>query len=210
MRIPVIAYIAAVSYSIPTIAGSFRFKHLSNAMKALLLFCFFSCVEVGVEYVLGRKHINNSFLSNYSNLIEPSLISAVYFLSVKNKMTKDVILLLAFLFLSVLVIDKIFYDVPNQLNETMSIISGIFIIIISVLTLYTIVSTMNNPLVNEPIFWVSSGTLIYSAGVLFVFSFSNELLKMGYSYFEAAWHVNWSLVIVANAMYTKGFFTGTN
>jgi hypothetical protein len=88
----------------------------------------------------------------------------------------------------------------------MAVASRIFIIVISVFMIHTIVKRIDLPLTDEPMFWVSSGTLIYSTGVFLIIGLANELLKMGASYFRAAWYINWSLIIIVNVMYAKGFF----
>ena len=206
MKAPLIALIAASSYIVPAIAGILRFKRLNNAMKVFLLFCFFACVEIGGEYELGRKHINNTFLSNYSLLIESAFIFTVYFLSIATKKIKQIISTLALIFLFLWIIDKIYFEIPKQLNDEMAVASRVFIIVISVVTIDTVMGKMNHPFIDEPIFWVATSSLIYSTGALLIVGLSNEILKMGVSYFRAAWYINWSLVIISNGMYTKGFF----
>ena len=89
----------------------------------------------------------------------------------------------------------------------MAVASRVFIIVISVLTIYTIVKKINHPLINDPIFWVSSGTLIYSTGAIFIIGLSNELLKMGSIVFYQLHGTSiGSLAMISNLMYTKGFF----
>ena len=206
MELPLIGYIANASYLIAAIAGIIRFKHLSDAMKVLFLFCFFGCVDIIIEILLARKRTNNSFLANYFVLGECAFIFTVYFFSIGSKKTRQIISILAFLFLCIWTVDKISFEIPNQINVEMALASRIFIIVISVFMIQTIVKRIDHPLANEPMFWVSSGTLIYSAGVFVIIGLANELLKMGASYFEAAWYINWSLIIISNVMYTKGFF----
>jgi len=206
MELPLIGYIANASYLIAAIAGIIRFRHLSDAMKVFFLFCFYGCVDIIIEILLARKHTNNSFLANYFVLGECAFIFTVYFFSIGSKKTKQIISILAFLFLCIWTGDKIFFEIPNQINVEMALASRIFIIVISVFMIQTIVKRIDHPLTNEPMFWVSSGTLIYSAGVFVIIGLANELLKMGTSYFEAAWYINWSLIIISNVIYTKGFF----
>src|SRR5208283_163223 len=206
MELPVIAIVAGCSFPIPVIAGIVRFKRLCNAMKVFLLFCIITCTEIVGEYVLGRKHINNTFLSNYSFLIESACIVKVYLLSVESKKVKQIIFALALLFLCIWIIDKIYFEVPNQLNDEMAIASRVFIILISIVAIHSIVKQMNHPFTDEPIFWASSGIVIYSSGVFLIVGLSNEILKMGTSYFLAAWYINWAIAIISNLMYTKGFF----
>ena len=206
MKVPLIYYVANSSYAIPALAGIVRYKRLSTAMRVFLLFCFLGCLDLSAEIMLGRKNVNNAFLSNYFVLAESAFIFTVYFLSIQSKKARQVISALSFLFLSIWIVDKIFLEVPNQINAEMAIASRIFIIVISVFMIHAVVRRIDSPLTDEPMFWVSSGTLIYSTGVFLIIGLSNEILKMGASYFLAAWSINWSLIIISNIMYTKGFF----
>ncbi len=100
MKLPLLAAISACVYPIPAVAGMVRFKRLSNAMKVFLLFCVLACAEIGGELLLGRKRMNNTYLSNYSFLMEPVFVFTVYFLSMESKRTKQIISTLAFFFVS--------------------------------------------------------------------------------------------------------------
>jgi len=206
MKFPVIGYVASSSYLIPAIAGMVRFNRLNNAMKVFLLFCCFGCIDIGEEIVLSHKHMNSAFLANYFILGESAFIFTVYFFSIGSKRIKQMISTLAVLFLCIWIADKIYFEVPDQINNEMAIASRIFIIVISVFMIHTMVKRVDHPLTDEPIFWVSTSTLIYSTGVFLIIGLGNELLKIGLSYFIAAWYINWSLIIVSNIMYTKGFF----
>jgi hypothetical protein len=206
MKLPVIVYFVNASSLFAAIAGIVRYKRLNNAMKVFSVFCVLTCLMEIFELILNRKHINNTFISNYYVPAEMIFISFVYLLSLANKRMQRIISALALLFMCIWVLDKIYFDVSGQVNIEMAVTSRIFIILISVLTIHTIVRQMNHPFINTPMFWVSSGVLLYSTGVALILASMNELIKMGISYYQAAWYINWSLEILCNLMYTKGFF----
>ena len=206
MKLPVIVYFVNASSLFAAIAGIARFRRLNNAMKVFSIICGLTCLMEIFELILNRKHINNTFISNYYVLVEVIFVSVVYLLSLGNKRMQRIISALALLFLCIWVLDKIYFDVSCQVNIEMAVTSRIFIILISVLTIHTIVRQTNHPFINTPIFWVSSGILLYSTGVALILASMNELIKMGISYYQAAWYINWSLEILCNLMYTKGFF----
>ena len=206
MKLPVIVYFVNASYLFTAIAGIVRYKRLNNAMKVFSIFCGLTCLMEIFELILSRKHINNTFISNYYVPVELIFICTVYLLSIGNKKMQRTISALTLLFLCAWMLDKIYFDVSGQANVEMAVASRIVIILISVLTVHAIVKKMNDPFINEPIFWVSSGTLIYSTGVALILGFMNELIKMGISYYLSAWYINWSLEILCNVMFTKGFF----
>ena len=175
-------------------------------MKMFFLLCVLSLIEVTAEYILSVKHINNSFLINYYFLIDSLFLSVVYLYSIEDKRTKRIILILAILFIVIWVLDSLIFAVPGQMNNEMAVTSRIFIIVASIVIVLAVMKKTDSLLIDNPIFWVSTGYVLYSAGVLFVFGLSNELLKIGMLYFAVAWHINWSLAIVANLMFTRSFY----
>ncbi|GEM_PF-1180022 len=206
MKLPAMAIVTVLSSFIPAIAGIARFKHLNRAMKVFLAFCIYCCCLEILEEILRRNAVNNTSLSNYYVPVESIFICVVYTLSVASKRIKRIISGLTLLFLCIWVADKVYLDIPGQMNSEMAVTSRVLIILISVMTIHAIVKQMNHPFIDEPIFWVSSGTLLYSTGVAPILGLVHELLKMGVSYYAAAWYINWSLEIISNLMYTKGFF----
>lgn len=200
---------AGASFLIPTAAGIARVKVLSPAMKLLLLFCIYSFAQVGAEFVMGRRHMNNTFLANLGLLLELIFVGGVYWLAFKNKRIQKVIAALVAIFLCIWVVDWAIYHVPGRFNNEMALISRGFIIAFSVLAVHSIAKATSRSLVDEPIFWVSTANILYSVGALFIFGFMNDLLRMGIVYFNAAWYLNWSLAIMANLMFTKGMMCKT-
>lgn len=206
MKIPALAFISLLTYLIPPLAGIWRFKRLTRPMKMFFLLCVWSLIDVTAGYILSMKHINNSFLINYYFLIDSLFLSVVYSLSIEDKRTKRIILILAILFIVIWVVDKLIFAVPGQMNNEMAVTSRVFIIVASIVIVLAVMKKTDSLLIDRPIFWVSTGYVLYSAGVLFIFGLSNELLKIGMLYFHIAWHINWSLAIVANLMFTRSFF----
>jgi hypothetical protein len=96
-----------------------------------------------------------------------------------------------------------FYD-PDHIDSAMAIVSRILLIVMSLVTLQAAMRDEQSHLTARPIFWVVIGVILYSSGTMLVFGLSNQLLKLGETYFIVAWHVNWSLLIIANLAYTRG------
>ncbi len=205
-HIPVLARIASVSYLIPLLVGLWRFRSLDRSMKIFFLLCVWSCVEIVAEYMLSVRHINNTFIINYFLLIDALFLFLLYLFSTDDRRTKRNIFILALLFICAWIVDKIFLAVPDQINSEMAVTSQIFIILASIVIVQAIMKKSSNLLIDEPIFWVAAGHVLYSAGVLLIFGLSNELLKLGPVYFNVSWHINWALAIVANLMFARGFF----
>ena len=209
MKLPLIGLIAVYSFSIPAIAGVARYKRMDTAMRVFAVFCIFSFLLEIFEYVLSLKHVNNTSVSNYYVVFEWIFICLVYLLSLRNEKVKRIVSMVAVLFLCIWILDRIYFDVPGAINSEMAMTSRIFIILVSVLTIHSTVAQTERAFISEPMFWVSSGFLIYSTGVAVIVGLTNTLMKMGTSYYIAAWYINWSLEILSNVILTKGFFCTT-
>ncbi|HTR82652.1 MAG TPA: hypothetical protein VMM58_13565 [Bacteroidota bacterium] len=205
MNPPVMSLAAGSASLLPLSVGIVRYKKLSTAMKVFLLFCLLTCLEIVAEFILSYRGINNLFLGNSSFPVETAFIAAVYAFALEGKKVRGVIITLGGIFLFIWTVDKIFFDLPGSINEEMAILSRIFIIVLSVIALHTTARRTMLALTDEPLFWLTSGNLLYSAGIVLLLGLSNEIAAMGVSYFIAAWNINWSLDIIANVMFAKGF-----
>ena len=197
--------VAGFSFLIPMVAGILRYRKLNGPMRMLFFLSLFSAVEVEFEYILpltGTK--NNLFLPNTSFLAETVFFGVVYLLAVTNRKVQNSIFAMVMVFLAVWIIDKAFFEVPGRLNGEMGIVSRAFILTMSILVLHEVAKSTSISLVDEPIFWVTTAAILYSSGALFIYGLMNDLVKMGKSYFMAAWYINWSLAIISNLMFTKG------
>jgi hypothetical protein len=206
MKASTLAYIASFTYLIPLLAGISRFKWLDRTMRIFLLLCVWSCLEVFAEYMVGVMKSNNASVINYSFLTDPLFLFVLYFFSIDDRKIRRNIFILALLFICTWIAEKIFLTVPDQINSKMAATSQIFIIVASIVIVQAVMKRTNNLLIDEPIFWVAAGYVLYSAGVLVIFGLSNELLKLGPAYFKVSWHINWSLTIVANLMFVRVFY----
>jgi hypothetical protein len=206
MKASTLAYIASFTYLIPLLVGLSRFKWLDRIMRIFLLLCVWSCLEVFAEYMLGVMNSNNASVINYFFLTDPLFLFVLYLFSIDDGKIKRNIFILALLSICTWIVEKIFWAVPDQINSQMAATSQIFIIVASIIIVQAVMKKTSNLLIDEPIFWVAAGYVLYSAGVLVIFGLSNELMKLGPAYFKVSWHINWSLTIVANVIFARVFF----
>jgi hypothetical protein len=204
MTIPTLAYIHLASYLVPATAGLLRFSRLKKAMRTLAVLCVFACVNIAAQYVLGVLRIKNYFISDYFRIVETSLLCAVFNFSVEGKGVQNVLRALGILFVVIWVVDMIWLNNPGHLNSGMAMFSRTLLIIMSLVTLQAGMRDERSRLVERPVFWVVMAVVLYSSGTMLVLGLSNQLLELGKPYFDVAWHINWSLLIIANLFYTKG------
>lgn len=204
MAIPVFGQIHAVSFLIPAAAGIKRFSKLSRAMRLLTVLCVLACIDIAVQLLVAWGGMKNYFLSDYYRVIEVCLLCVVFYLSTVSKGTRIVLRVLGILFVVIWVLDMVFFRDPDHINSGMAMISRTFLIVMALVTLQSAIKDERSHLLERPVFWVVMGVVLYSSGTLLVVGLSNQLLDLGVPYFVVAWHINWSLLIIANLLYTKG------
>jgi len=72
------------------------------------------------------------------------------------------------------------------------------------IVIWTQIKDERSTMLERSVFWVAAAVILYSTGTMAVLGLGNFLMKLGRPYFVAAWHINWTLIIVANIFYTKG------
>ena len=204
MAIPVLGQIHFIGYVVPATAGIIRFPRLSRAMRILTLLCVLACIDIAAQYLVALWGMKNYFLSDYYRVIEVSLLYAVFHFSLTLKRPRIVLRALGILFIVIWIVDMFYFHDPHRMNSTMAMISRTFLIVMALVTLQSAIRDEKSRLVERPVFWVVMGVVLYSSGTLLVVGLSNQLLALGKVYFDVAWHINWSLLIIANLLYTKG------
>lgn len=203
MTQPILAYVHLFSYPLPLIAGIAKYARLHKSMKTMTILTALACLSIGTELVLASYKMRNYIVSDYFRVIEVGMLCLVFQMSIADTRMRIILRSLGGVFVAIWVADMVLHNVP-QINNVMDLISRIFVLVMSLITLHSAMKDENSPLVDRSIFWVGVGAAIYSSGTLLLLGLSNHLLQLGTSYFLAAWHINWALLIVANLLYMKG------
>jgi hypothetical protein len=203
MASPVFAYVHLLSYPVPAIVGIAKYSGLQKALKVLSALSLLSCLNIGTQFVLASLKVKNYFVSDYFRVIEVGMLCAIFQMSIGQKPARLILKSLGGLFVGVWIVDMIL-PTSDHFNNVMAMISRVFVLVMSLITLQAAMKDETSPLFERSIFWVGVGAAIYSSGTLLLLGLSNYLLQLGTSYFLAAWHINWALLIAANLFYTKG------
>jgi len=203
MAYPILAYVHLFSFPVPAVVGIAKYARLQRAMKTLTILSIFACIDVGTQYVLASFKVKNYFVSDYFRVIEVGLLSMVFQMLSGERRVRTILRWMGGVFIAVWIVDMV-VEVPAQINNAMEMISRIFILVMSLISLQASMKDESSPLVERSVFWVGLGAALYSSGTMVLVGLSNYLMQLGNSYFLAAWHINWALLIVANLFYTKG------
>jgi len=206
MQAPLISYVAMGSSLLPAAAGCLRYRRLSLAMKLFLGYCSIAFAQIAGEYWLAIHRTPNAFLANFGLGTEPFLFCAVYAVALGSGMPRRLVILAGLMYGLFWVPDRIFFEVSStQLHEAAGIVSRMAIVVMSAVTLHNTARRTATLLSDEPLFWVTTASLLAAAGEAFVIGAGNELLALGMQYFQAAWELNWSLLILSNLLFLRGF-----
>lgn len=205
MQIPVFAHVAAASFLVPAWSGIRYWKHLSAPMKIFGVFCFFSTLQVVIEFILGRMGIPNQFLSNIYMLVHVECLLYLYSKWIQKTFIKDILKIVGLLYIAFWFLDVSFLPFPKEFREHIDTVANGIMLITSIILLSEMVKLLEHSLTDYSVYWIAIGTLLYSAGTIVVFSFSNTILSMGIGYFNILWHINWGFTIIANLFFARSF-----
>ncbi len=205
MKLPLMGHVAVWSALIPGTLALWRFKELNRPMKLFAVFCLVGVLNVLVEFALSRMNMRNYILSDFYFLVSVPFLGLIYHRSITSPFLRSALRILSVLFILIWIVQKVFFADPNQLSSTLAMITAIFLVIMSILTLNNMLKSSSSSLSGEPIFWVLAGTIVYYSGSFAVMGLGNALLKNSLSLFVAAWYINWILTVVSMLLYAKGF-----
>jgi hypothetical protein len=203
MSLPLFGFVTISTNLIPAGTGIARYKRLTKPMQILAILSVYACAELAVEIAAAKYLKNNSFLDDYSTLVEFSLLWGVYFFGNKSQKIKWFLVGFGVFFLIAWVAGVTMFNSPQPYGGRLAVPSRIVLIALSLIVLQEVFKNQSLQIIEQSVFWVALGVLLYSAGTIMVFGFATRLLKLGVPYFEMAWRVNWVLIISANLFYTK-------
>jgi len=203
MAIPIFAHVCEASHLIPAVVGVARFKRLTNPMRILTILAGLAILQAIVAYLVARRLQTNIFLDDYFALIEFSMLFAVYYFSVTARNSRILLVVFGVTYVVIWMARVPLSDGPISIGGNMAVIGRIILIILSLVVAQETLKGETIQIFEQPVFWVIAGVIMYSAGTLMIFGFSDNLLRSGIVYFEMAWRINWTLMIAANLFYTK-------
>jgi len=203
MPIPMFAEAAGVTYVVPVAIGTARFRKLSFSMRILSILCALALLEVIFLRYVGHLKIKNYFISQFYTALEVSFIHAVYFAAESSTARKRMIGGLGIGFFLIWLGATLFSHGQQQMGGWMSVVARIFLIAASLLAFQSLMADARTRLLESSLFWMVIAVILYSAGSMVTIGVSDMLLKTNYWQLYVVYHINWSLLIVANMLYSK-------
>jgi hypothetical protein len=203
MSVPILLDISQLTYPIPVIIGLARVRKLPLSMRLLWLMCLSALVEIAFARYVGHLRIKNYFVSEYYRIVEVSFVYVVYIVSTTSWNRKLTIVSMWILFSFVWLGTILFSHGTQQIGGGISVVARLFLVAASLVVIQPLMADSSVRLVDKSLFWMVAAVLIYSTGSMVVIGLSDRLFRANYWLLYVAYHVNWSLEIAANLLYSK-------
>lgn len=211
MHIPLLIILSIISGWLPVAIGFIRYRQLSFMFKQLFYLYLIGAVVDGISVIFAKEGISNMVVSNYYNAIAFIFylwIFIPFLFPVKWKLVLTVLLIgTVALFLITACNNNVF----ERFNTPFIIIESLVLVLISLASLFRIVSK-GTDLFTNGLFWTVSGMLIYFSVAFIVFGVYNILLQdiqNGEHFNDTTsnrlWNIHSIVNIIANLIYTYAF-----
>jgi hypothetical protein len=205
MRIPILFYITQLVKIIAALVGGFRYRNLPRSLKILEWVIIVGLVEVGVQWILASHKINNLWTAHLYTLFEFICVVLMYSAWMKERQNQVMLIVCLSAFILFWIVSKFTFEPFSRLDGWTAAISKILQITFSIFILVAIIKESDLVWTKDSRFWVGAGIIIYSAGSIFIFALFNKMLEISADRLRMVWHINWSLMIIANLFYARSF-----
>lgn len=198
--------LASYSTLIPLIVAIYNRNKLDYPLKYLSYLIYFSaCIEI-ISAILWWQEENNLPLLHIFVVVEFILIGWMYQLHLYKLYNRYLIPVLIVAFSIFSIINSLFIQSIYTFNTYARPIGNLLFIIFAISYYYKLLKELKiRYLERNPMFWINTGILIYFSGSLFLFIFSNYLLKQT-QLNNLFWSIHAGLNVFINVLYAIGLW----
>lgn len=209
MKLPLIAYFSMLSFVVPIFVGSIRYSRLDRVLKLFLGFCIAMFLQVIVEFILLRLAINNLEIENLGMAVETLFLGSIYYAAIKPGSYRRTVAVLMAVYLVLWGVSRLWFHVPRTIDALENTLGKTVIICFGLVFSFYELKVTTGPIASNAMTWVALGSMLYAVGTIVIYGLANVLLKMSFPYFNMAWMINFTLIIVSNLLYAKAFLCTT-
>lgn len=168
------------------VTGVFSFRYLHTPTKIILIMLVVCLlIEIILTYYATLKQ-NNRFSVNLTSLIETVCLSVAYFIEIKQRRSRQVILVL----LAAYLITFVRWFEWMRFDEHLLTAERLVLLIYVALHFQYILSVMRVPnIMAYTMFWISAGVMVYAAGTFFIFLFTRVTLDIAQGSAGFSWYI---------------------
>ncbi|MBR9977974.1 MAG: hypothetical protein KFH87_07790 [Bacteroidetes bacterium] len=197
-----IAFYAAYTVAIPLLPGLIGLRWLDKPYRFFVYLLAFTFLTELAGMLLSRMEIPNLWLYNTYTAIEYTLLMLIFSMINQNERIRRLLLFSIPVFLVIWIFSTFILKSSDQFQGIfLSIVSVVFVII----SVATLINEMRNSevlLVDNPVFWFSSGVLIYFAGNVIVFALIDQLLGESEAALYSGWLIHAAMNVTKNLLFT--------
>ena len=204
----VIAFFFFSSYTvaIPLALGAMGLKRLDHGLKYFLSLLFLILVTETSAFAMGAFNIRNLDVYNIFTGIEYAFFVLMFTSWWGSPTVKRILIGSIPLFIITWIAANYAFQVtPTQFNTVFLSVESVLFVILAVYTLLREMQDSSVLLVDNPIFWIASGVLIYFAGNLFVFTLMDTLIRETDIPPHSVYLIHTILNIAKNILFSIGF-----
>lgn len=174
---------------LPIIVGLFRFRYLKVSAKFLLVFFLLHFARDIISNAYASLGQNNIFVYNYFSYLEIGMTWVIFYTTPADSITYKRSITIGLII--ALLVSGFFYE-----NDEFSVANYVIVrlyglsILLPFFYLMLAESRVKN-ILHYPMFWFSTGFLLYLCGTFFIFLFGKEVLSIDTDHviFDQYWQV---------------------
>jgi glycosyltransferase involved in cell wall biosynthesis len=202
---PLLTFIALFSTSLPLCVGVFKISRVDRGMKILFLYLVFNfAANIYLMWFARGRQVHIGFTHVYY-LVEYLLIMIIMYNWLESRKEKRFFQALILFYILFWTIAKVTFEPLNGLYSYIGTISQILLTSCAEYTLFLVVRTQMQPIINLDRFWVLLSFVIYYAGTLFTIASRGILIHFPIKIFIIFASIDWSLKIIFDILFTIGF-----
>ncbi len=199
-----LVYLSNFSIFLPILAGIFLYKQNSKLQIRLLFYLILIGVLDFFLHYLSLKKINNLPLFHIFTLFEYLFIAYLFFTSLSNHLYKNIIIIGTIVYFTFNALMLALYSDIFDFNHESRVFESFLLIAYALLYFNHLskeLSTSPDNFLQQPMFWISLGVLLYFSGNFFLFSFYRYIAKV----FPMIWTLHSILNILNNIFIAISF-----
>ncbi len=199
-------FVSYISSLIPIVVGVMMLgAHRRNHRYVWLLFIFFFAKETySIWYAYWK--LNNLFIQNVETLFETAFVGLIYYSCFSNTVSKQIILGAGILIIGVILLTY----TPDQLSLPSLLLFRVYSIVASLAYFNKILADLRiRNILKHPLFWFTSGLLIYTLGTFFTSLFSEFIFNpktVSDETFDFYWNINNILFVIFSLLSAVGLW----
>jgi hypothetical protein len=202
---PPLTFAAIFSTSLPICVGVFKLARVDRGMKILFLYLVFDfAANICLMWFVRGRQLSIGLIHVYY-LVEYLLIMVIMYNWLESRKEKIFFQSLILFYLLFWTIAKVTFEPLNGLYSYIGTTSQIILTSCAEYTLFLVVRSQMQPIINLDRFWVLLSFVIYYAGTLFTIASRGILIHFPLKTLFVFVSIDWSLKIIFNILLTVGF-----